>query len=181
MAPVTISASRWKSALLFLGSTVFVLVLTQMLLAGELDLILYPGLAMFGLGMLISAAHMVRPPRLILTDQGFTCRALTRTWSVRWEDIEELFLWENPVTRWPATQKLVAWTYRPGREPKKAMARVSAALGASGALPGMWTLGSAQLLELMQARHRKNFRPGVGPPLGPASSGHEPEREETVT
>ena len=102
----------------------------------------------FGLCFLVGAAMTIWPATLKITDEGFTCRMLFRQWSAAWRDIDEMFLWSNPA----ASQKLVAWSYKPGCGPTGPAVKMSAAFGAPGALPGSWTISPQQLLDLLQER-----------------------------
>jgi hypothetical protein len=106
-------------------------------------------LVFFGLGAVVFLVQLAAPPTLLLSAQGFTYKGLFgRGFDVAWDDIESFHIWQNPF----AKQRMLAWTYRPGRGKATGLAGVSRQLGADGAVPGLWTISLERLLDMMTQR-----------------------------
>lgn len=147
----TVYGSRGKLTILLLVSLLFVAV--GVLMAARpgqsmSDLLIAWGvLSFFGLGALVFAYQLLRPSRLDLTATGFTYTGLFgKNFTVVWADVDAFHIWQNPV----AAQRLVAWSYVPGRAPRGAA--ISRSLGAEGSIPGVWTMSTEDLVTLLQDR-----------------------------
>lgn len=147
----TVYGSRGKLAILLLVSLMFVamgvLMATRPDQSMSRTLIGWGAIGFFGLGALVSVYQLVRPGRLDLTATGFSYTGLFgKKFTVAWADVEAFHVWQNPA----AAQRLVAWSYVEGRAPRAAA--ISRSLGAEGSIPGVWTMSTEDLVNLMQDR-----------------------------
>jgi hypothetical protein len=149
MGEEIIHGSRGKTAGFLAVSLAFVVIGGWMVSRDPADWRAIGCLVFFGLGAVVFLVQLVAPPTLTLAPHGFAYKGMFgRGFDVAWDDVESFHIWQNPFAR----QRMLAWTYRPGRGKTSGMAGVSRQLGADGAVPGLWTISPERLRDLMNQR-----------------------------
>ena len=142
--------SPWKWLGMLLGCLAFCGVAVLMLRDGRLAG--WFCLAVFGLGSLIAALALLPGANYLrLDEEGFTFSSLFRAHHVRWADVQDFAQVQV------ASNRMVGWRYREGREPGGRGVRLSLAIaGCHAALPENYGLGAEELarrLELLRLAH----------------------------
>ena len=182
--PIVVRESRWKTAGLAFGASLFVWILV--LPDGNStahDGTRYFVLLAIGLVDLFFIAQVFRPATLTLDPNGFKVDTLFRNWSVPWERASNFRI----ANRSRSFTRYIAYDHKPD-------AFGSAGYGRWGELPSYWTLSPPRLLELMN-QCKASWGPD-GPQAKPLSFGADepaasrpsppeppppPVREPTVT
>ncbi|MFG0382114.1 STM3941 family protein [Pseudomonas sp. zbq_18] len=103
-------------------------------------------LAVFGLGSLIAALALLPGANYLrLENEGFTFSSLFRAHFVRWDEVDGFGLVRV------ASNDMVGWRYREGRQPPGRGVRLSQALaGCHAALPENYGLSAEELARCME-------------------------------
>jgi len=112
----------------------------------------------FGLGAVVFIINLIPGSSFLeLTAQGFTFRALYRTWHVPWTDVDG-FLVANVGGR-----DMVCWNYAPGYDKQKFGRRLSSGLsGVEAGLPDTYGRSAGELAQLLndwRQRHADRLDP----------------------
>lgn len=145
--------SRAKYALLTAGAAVFVAIggfLIKTDSAPKTQFEAWLCILFFGLCGAIGAANVMRPSRLVLSDNAFRLeRPLGKPRTVEWRDIDAFFVWTN------RSSKILGYRYIAGRAPTDALTRINQSLGLDGGLPTGWSLSTEELVNLMNQYRMK--------------------------
>ncbi|SRR5258706_1031216 len=138
-APIIVSESRGKVFLLWLGGGALTAVGAWMVR----DPTAKPWeawgcLIFFGAGFLFATSLLIRPAVLTLSPEGFRVQMLWRDQLTRWDEVTGFRIWSAR-----GSVRYIAFDYDPDH--RRGLASV---LG-FGSLPGNWTKGPQELLDLM--------------------------------
>lgn len=140
----TLRPRPWKWLGILLLCLVFCVIAVLMLrdgrLAGWFCLLVFAPGVLIALVALLPGANYLR-----LEEQGFTFSSLFRAHFVRWDDVAGFSLVRV------ASNDMVGWLYREGRQPAGRGARLSLALaGCHAALPESYGLRAEELAQLLE-------------------------------
>ena len=151
MGVIELTASRWKEAfrlllgLIFLVGTIFVLSTDSGSFPSTWPLWL--GLPLWLAASLIFGWQFIKPPRLILDDEGFTFTGRSRsTQKVAWRDVEEFFVWYSG-----RGNRFIAYKLKPEVRSDTLLAKANHRLGADGSLPSVWPMSAESLVMKLNA------------------------------
>ena len=165
VAPEKMIVSRKKMAMYFAGSLAFV-VIGLLLPSNASRSDLSWGCAFFGLGAMVFAWMVVRPPSLVLNDRGFICAGgfLRTPKQVLWKDIDLFFVYQLGYSG-----EMVGYRYLPGKGPTSMgatiLAHIGKKIGGHPSLPRGWPLSPKELVEKLNEYRSR----AVGIPHGTAS------------
>jgi hypothetical protein len=140
----TLRPRRSTAVWLLIGSSAFVAIGVWM--ASEEGWIGYAIAAFFALCAAVAAVQLVPGASSLRIDrEGFTCRSLFRSWSVRWDEVDHFFvvaLRQGGVR----VHQMVGWNYLVASGSRGR--RLSSALaGCEGALPDTYGMKAAALAD----------------------------------
>ena len=166
--PIVITGTSGRAALLLAACVVFVVLGGLAIVKGEADSVSagIPAVLIFGLGVAIAIAQIVRPAILTITPDGVRVRTLLRTWAVRWDEVTEFF-----VLKARATQKSIGTSTADMAafnriDPPRASIFMNRAREADGAFGPGWPLSAAQMTALLNAARARSLagpQPGTPP------------------
>lgn len=149
---LTLVGARWKYALIVLGSVAFVLIGwwmihdldgTRRYSAEMTHFFGWVSMVFFGFCGLIGLSRVVFPSRLVLTPEGFELHQFPRVKRVRWDSVDQFFVWSM------AANRMASWTYRPGAPEAGAMAAINRGFGADGSVGTGWPRSPEAIVDLM--------------------------------
>ena len=155
--PIVIPGSRGKAVMLLVACVGFVMLGLVAIVKGEDDVLSMglPAALIFGLGGSIAILQIVRPPVMTLTMDGVSVQTIFKTWSVRWDQVEEFFVYKARNVNQAAgyamgTTEMAAfnWTAPVAAGKHGLLSGKKAADGGFG--PG-WTVSAADLVSLLNA------------------------------
>lgn len=155
--PVVILGSRAKAVMLLIGCTTFVLLGLVAIIKGEDDLLTMglPAALIFGLGALIALLQITRPPVMTLDMEGVRVKTIFKTWTIRWDQVEEFFVYKSKHVNQAAgyamgTTEMAAfnWTAPVAAQKRKVLSGKRAADGGFG--PG-WSLAANDLVSVLNS------------------------------
>jgi hypothetical protein len=98
-------------------------------------------------GLLIFGWQLIKPPRLILDNEGFRFTGRIRpTEKVAWRDIDEFFVWHSV-----RGSKFIAYKLKPEARSDSVAAKINGRLGADGILPSIWPMSAESLATKLNA------------------------------
>jgi hypothetical protein len=108
---------------------------------------LWLGLPLWLAAFLMFGWQVVKPPRLILDNEGFTFTGRIRsTQKVAWRDIEEFFVWYSG-----RGNRFIAYNLKPEARSNTVLAKVNHRFGADGILPSIWPMSAENLATKLNA------------------------------
>jgi hypothetical protein len=148
---IELTASRKKEAfrlllgLIFLIGTIFALSADNSSIGSTWPLWL--GLPLSLGGSVIFGWQFIKPPRLILDDEGFTFTGRIRPMQkVRWRDIDNFFVWYSG-----RGNRFIAYKLKPEARSDTVLAKVNHRFGADGILPSVWPMSAESLATKLNA------------------------------
>lgn len=147
MEPREIQQSTGKAYLFLAGSFLFVGMCAYSLhTTTEHRFILWAGLLLFGFGIPVFAAMIVRPQRLLLDATGFEMLGGVRFRrnKVLWAEVDRFFLYSAG-----RAGKQIGFNYKPEVNRLGRMRPINRAFGAEGVLPNMWDMKPDAVVQLL--------------------------------
>ena len=105
-------------------------------------------------GFLVFGWQFIRPPRLILDDQGFMFTGRLRSpQKIAWRDIEKFFVWHTG-----RGNRFIAYNLKPEARSNTMLMRANRRLGAHGILPSIWPMSAETLAEILNAARERGLK-----------------------
>ena len=166
--PIVIRASARKTVLRLLGSLAFV-GLDALLLSSDqrmsLDIILYLGMAFFGLIAVLCVWHLLRPPRLTVSQEGVRYTTLWGEKAFSWDDVVEFVPTKVRSTTFVGLNYSVDYRRNGGLRKFN-----SEWLGVDGTLPVGWEVDPPDLCDLLN-RARSHWKGAAASSIASVSTG----------
>lgn len=147
MAAIELTASRKKEGFRLIAGLIFLVVTIWAICDGDRSWGLWLGLPLWLGGSLLFGWQFIKPPRLVLDDQGFTfTNSIRSPRRIAWRDIERFFVWYSG-----RGNRFIAYRLKPEARSNTLLMKVNRHLGADGILPSVWPMSAESLAAKLDA------------------------------